>query len=62
MTLERHPLDSVRFVLDKKLLAKRGAIIDIASLVRKPTVNSPDEPERDVRDVPWTDVTRASDE
>ncbi len=55
-------IDNVKFVLNKKWFVKRGKEADIAGLVR----NVPggivmlDDPEKDVREVTWPDVTASA--
>ncbi len=56
---DKHP-----FVLDKKWLVKRGKNVDLTSLVRNVPgrITLVDDPEKDVREIHWDDVTRSGDE
>ena len=55
-------IDNVKFVLNKKYLARRGAEVDLGGLVR----NVPggivlvDDPEKDVKEFNWQDVTSSA--
>ena len=55
-------LDNVKFALNKKWFIKRGRDVDVAGLMR----NVPgggvmmDDPEKDVREISWPDVTQSA--
>jgi hypothetical protein len=55
-------LDNVKFVLNKRQLVKRGANVDIESLLRNVPggVTMVNNVEQDVREVNWPDVTSSS--
>lgn len=55
-------IDNVKFVLNKKFLLKRGKDADIAGLVRNVPggVVMLDDPEKDVRELSWPDVTASA--
>ena len=55
-------LDNVKFVLNKRWFAKRGKNVDLASLVRNVPggITLLDDPETDVKEVTWPDVTQSS--
>jgi hypothetical protein len=55
-------IDNVKFVLNKKWFAKRGAEIDLGGLVRNVPggVVLTDDPEKDIREVNWPDVTSSA--
>ena len=55
-------LDNVKFVLNKKWFVKRGKEADIAGLVRNVPggVVMLDDPEKDVKEVNWQDVTASA--
>jgi hypothetical protein len=55
-------IDNVKFVLNKKWFAKRGAEIDLGGLVRNVPggVVLTDDPEKDIREVSWPDVTSSA--
>jgi len=55
-------IDNVKFVLNKKWFVKRGKEADVAGLVRNVPggVVMLDDPQNDVREVTWPDVTASS--
>jgi len=55
-------IDNIKFVLNKKWFVKRGREADVAGLVRNVPggVVMLDDPEKDVREVTWPDVTASS--
>ena len=55
-------LDNVKFSLNKKWFAKRGRDVDIGGLVRNVPggVVMMDDPEKDVREISWPDVTQSA--
>lgn len=55
-------IDNVKFVLNKKWFAKRGKQVDLGGLVRNVPggVVMMDDPEKDVREITWPDVTASS--
>ena len=55
-------IDNVKFVLNKKWFIKRGKDVDVGGLVRNVPggVVSMDDPEKDVREVTWQDVTSSA--
>jgi hypothetical protein len=55
-------IDNVKFVLNKKWIARRGAEVDLGGLVRNVPggVLLTDDPEKDIREVNWQDVTSSS--
>jgi hypothetical protein len=55
-------LDNVKFALNKKWFAKRGRDVDIGGLVRNVPggVVMMDDPEKDVREISWPDVTQSA--
>lgn len=55
-------IDNVKFVLNKKWFAKRGAQVDLGGLVRNVPggVVMVDDPEKDIREVNWPDVTSSA--
>lgn len=55
-------IDNVKFVLNKKYILKRGKDADIAGLVRNVPggVVMADDPEKDVREMTWPDVTSSA--
>ena len=55
-------IDNVKFVLNKKWFIKRGKDVDIQGLVRNVPggVVSMDDPEKDVREISWPDVTQSA--
>lgn len=55
-------LDNVKFVLNKRWLVKRGKNVDIGSIVRNVpgAVTMADDPEGDIKEVNWPDVTASS--
>lgn len=55
-------IDNVKFVLNKKFFAKRGKDVDIGGLVRNVPggVVMLDDPEKDVREITWPDVTASA--
>jgi hypothetical protein len=55
-------LDNVKFSLNKKWFAKRGRDVDVAGLVRNIPggVVMMDDPEKDVREISWPDVTQSA--
>jgi hypothetical protein len=55
-------LDNVKFVLNKRWIVKRGANVDLASIVRNVpgAVTLSDNPKEDVQEVNWQDVTSSS--
>lgn len=55
-------IDNVKFVLNKKFFAKRGRDVDIAGLVRNVPggVVMLEDPEKDVREITWPDVTQSA--
>lgn len=55
-------LDNVKFSLNKKWFAKRGRDVDVAGLVRNVPggVVMMDDPEKDVREISWPDVTQSA--
>jgi hypothetical protein len=55
-------IDNVKFVLNKKWFIKRGKDVDISGLVRNVPggVVSMDDPEKDVREITWPDVTQSA--
>lgn len=55
-------LDNVKFVLNKRQLVRRGANVDVDSLLRNVPggVTMVNDVERDVREVSWPDVTSSS--
>lgn len=55
-------LDNVKFVLNKKFFAKRGTQVDVAGLIRNVPggVVMMDDPEKDVREINWPDVTASA--
>ena len=55
-------LDNVKFSLNKKWFAKRGRDVDIAGLVRNVPggVVMMDDPDKDVREISWPDVTQGA--
>ena len=55
-------MDNVKFVLNKKFFVKRGKEADIAGLVRNVPggVVMLDDPEHDVKEMNWTDVTASA--
>lgn len=55
-------LDNVKFVLNKRWFVKRGRNVDLASIVRNVPggVTMTDDPEGDIKEVNWPDVTASS--
>ena len=55
-------IDNVKFVLNKKWFARRGAEIDLGGLVRNVPggIVLTDDPEKDIREVNWPDVTSSA--
>ena len=55
-------IDNVKFVLNKKWFARRGAEVDLGGLVRNVPggVVLTDDPEKDIKEVNWPDVTSSS--
>lgn len=55
-------LDNVKFVMNKRWIAKRGKNIDLASLVRNVPggVTLADDPENDIKEITWPDVTSSA--
>jgi hypothetical protein len=55
-------LDNVKFSLNKKWFAKRGRDVDVAGLIRNVPggVVMMDDPEKDVREISWPDVTQSA--
>ena len=55
-------MDNVLFVLNKRYIAKRGKNVDIASLLRNTpgSVTLADNPEEDVRELEFEDITQSS--
>lgn len=55
-------LDNVKFVLNKRWIVRRGANIDIESMLRNVPggVTMANDTEKDVREVNWSDVTSSS--
>jgi len=55
-------MDNVKFALNKKWFAKRGKEVDVAGLVRNVPggVVMMDDPEKDVREISWPDVTQSA--
>lgn len=55
-------LDNVKLVLNKRWIAKRGKNVDIQSLMRNVPggVTMADDPETDVKEINWPDVTSSS--
>lgn len=55
-------LDNIKFVLNKGWMVKRGKNVDVASLVRNVPgrVTMMDDPETDVKESNWPDVTQSS--
>lgn len=55
-------IDNVKFALHRRWFAKRGKEVDIAGLVRNVPGNvvMMDDPEKDVREITWPDVTASS--
>lgn len=55
-------IDNVKFVLNKKWFAKRGAEVDLGGLIRNVPggVVLTDDPEKDIREVSWPDVTASA--
>jgi hypothetical protein len=55
-------IDNVKFVLNKKWFAKRGAEVDLGGLVRNVPggVVLTDDPEKDIKEVNWPDVTSSA--
>jgi hypothetical protein len=55
-------IDNVKFVLNKKWFAKRGAEVDLGGLVRNVPggIVLTDDPEKDIKEVTWPDVTSSA--
>jgi hypothetical protein len=55
-------IDNVKFVLNKKWFVKRGKDADVSGLIRNVPggVVMLDDPEKDVREVTWPDVTQSA--
>ncbi len=55
-------LDNVKFALNKKWFAKRGRDVDVGGLIRNVPggVVMMDDPEKDVREISWPDVTQSA--
>lgn len=55
-------IDNVKFVLNKKWFARRGAEVDLGGLVRNVPggIVLTDDPEKDIREVNWQDVTSSA--
>lgn len=55
-------LDNVKFVLNKRWIVARGKNVDLASIVRNVpgAVTMADDPEKDIKEVNWPDVTASS--
>jgi len=55
-------LDNVKFVLNKRWIAKRGKNVDLASLVRNTPggITLADDPEGDIKEISWPDVTSSA--
>lgn len=55
-------LDNVKFVLNKRWFAKRGANVDLPSLVRNVPggITLLGDPDKDVREITWQDVTASA--
>lgn len=55
-------IDNVKFVLNKKWIAKRGAEVDLGGLVRNVPggIVMANDPEKDIREVTWPDVTASA--
>jgi hypothetical protein len=55
-------MDNVKFVLNKAYLVKRGKNVDIPSLIRNVPgrITLCDDPEKDVQEMTWQDVTQSS--
>lgn len=54
--------DNVKFVLNKRWIAKRGKNVDLASLVRNTPggITLADDPEADIKEISWPDVTQSA--
>ena len=55
-------LDNVKFVLNKRWIAKRGKNVDLSSLVRNTPggITLADDPEGDIKEISWPDVTSSA--
>lgn len=54
--------DNVKFVLNKRWIAKRGKNVDLSSLVRNTPggITLADDPEADIKEINWPDVTQSA--
>lgn len=54
--------DNVKFVLNKRWIAKRGKNVDLSSLVRNVPggITLADDPETDLKEIEWQDVTSSA--
>jgi len=54
--------DNVKFVLNKRWIAKRGKNVDLSSLVRNTPggITLADDPEGDIKEISWPDVTQSA--
>lgn len=54
--------DNVKFVLNKRWIAKRGKNVDLSSLVRNTPggITLADDPENDIKEINWPDVTQSA--
>lgn len=54
--------DNVKFVLNKRWIAKRGKNVDLSSLVRNTPggITLADDPETDIKEINWPDVTQSA--
>ena len=54
--------DNVKFVLNKRWIAKRGKNVDLSSLVRNTPggITLADDPEGDIKEISWPDVTSSA--
>ena len=54
--------DNVKFVLNKRWIAKRGKNVDLSSLVRNTPggITLADDPETDIKEISWPDVTQSA--
>lgn len=55
-------IDNVKLVLNKRWIAKRGAQVDVQSMIRNVagSVTFTDDPEKDIRELNWPDVTASA--
>ena len=60
--LANQRLDNLKFVMNKRWFARRGADVDIYSLIRNVPggVTLVDDPERDIKEVSWPDITKSA--